>query len=563
MSTIHDLPLEMLEEILIAIDELATLKVAVLSYRPFYNIYKGRKHVIHPRVLRNSLGGDDVIASYLRTIYIETFLHNYSQRNPAYRAHPAQFIQDIQLLREDTTNTPTASEYAICVKRTRVFQQLEVLYSRSEKDRLTDKTSRLSPGESKRFRTALHRLWLLGLYTRSDSVVQTLCMTAATRVPLFYDGYTAQDVYDIHCVLDWLEELVIQCLPVELRNEFHVPLRLICLSVGPLTVLKAYLEPRKARARLQNSDTWRRNSHDAWKEDLLPVFKAHRLLSLTENVVKIPREIKPIVVLPDVSNLQCWLPTCGAQSGVRFWNEYNWNYAPRKLRLETLGGWLKGPFDTNKRERSLLQHFLGAPDEHPRGSAARRKHRTLIEDALEPAPDMTLERVLHALCDLPAIVQHFPLQLQTHLQQCQFYGVTSKDLLCETCLYDMIDARLWVWWVAVNNEAAQENGDSEDCWYGFDCRLQDLKPDHAYRYRHACFDTQAERQAAQEERLLAAEEEETEILCGEAALPIVDGMSMDVDDTSPAPPPAAAPSTPTPAQSAQQSMTAPTFPLVA
>ncbi|KZW01717.1 hypothetical protein EXIGLDRAFT_788260 [Exidia glandulosa HHB12029] len=62
--------------------------------------------------------------------------------------------------------------------------------------------------------------------------------------------------------------------------------------------------------------------------------------------------------------------------------------------------------------------------------------------------------------------------------------------------------------------------------HGFDCPLQ---PDHAYRYS-----ARASAQAAWEERLQAAEEE-TEMLCGEVALPITDsGMSMDVDDTSPA-----------------------------
>ncbi|KZV88578.1 hypothetical protein EXIGLDRAFT_772548 [Exidia glandulosa HHB12029] len=570
MATIHDLPLEMLDEILMAIDDPEALTTAVLSYRRFYNIYKARKDVIKRRVLRNALGGDDVIASSLRTIRIETIMPNYSPVDPTDRA---RFLQDIEPLGEDKRNTPTASEFAICVERARLFQQLEVLYSRSEKDRRTDKTSLLSFEESDRFRTALHRLWLLGLYIRSTSVVQMLCMTAATRIPLFYDGYTAQDVYDIQCVLDWLDDLVFGCLPVETTCDWREPLRLPCLCLGPATVLKAYLEPRKARAYMRCNDIWRFGSYDAWKEDLLTVFQEHQLLSPKEEEVKIPYEMKPIVVLSEVLALKCWTPKCEAQSGVRLWNEYNWNHAPRKLRLETLVDWLQGPLCRNKHERPLFLHYLGTPDERPHDSAnfSRRKQRTPIKDILDTVPNMTLERVLHSLCDLPAIVEDD--KLQEYLKQDKFSGVTSKDLLCETCLDKMIHARLWVWWVTVKKQAAPEERGKNDCWFGSDCRLQTYKADHAYRYNHACLSTWPERKAMKiaarderrMERRLAAAEKEMKMLGEEAVLPIgeeavlpiadgVGSMSMDVDDASPVPMSAAAPSVPIFARSVPQFM---------
>ncbi|KZV94402.1 hypothetical protein EXIGLDRAFT_737032 [Exidia glandulosa HHB12029] len=293
--------------------------------------------------------------------------------------------------------------------------------------------------------------------------------------PLLHTGTEGASV----AVTLWL---VFGCLPVETTSDWREPLRLVCLCLGPATVLKAYLEPRKARAYLRCNDIWRFQNYDAWKEDLLTVFKEHQLLSPKEEEIKIPYEMKPIVVIPEVLALKCWTPKCEAHSGVRLWNEYNWNHAPRKLRLETLVDWLQGPLSRNKHERPLFLHLLGTPDERPHDSAtfSRRKQRTPIKDILNTVPDMTLERVLHSLCGLPAIVADD--KLQAYLQQDKFLGVTSKDLLCETCLDKMIHARLWVWWVTVKKQAAPKERGKYDCWFGSDCRLQTYKPDHAYRY---------------------------------------------------------------------------------
>ncbi|KZW01698.1 hypothetical protein EXIGLDRAFT_47936 [Exidia glandulosa HHB12029] len=475
MSTIHDLPLQMLDEILMAIDDPAALTAAVLSYRRFYNIFKARKDVIKRRVLRNALGGDDVIASSLRTVRIETILPNYNQYNPVDRA---RFLWDIQPLKEDKTNTPTASEYAICVERARLFQQLEVLYSRSMKDRRTDKTSRLSFEESDRFRAALHRLWLLCLYTGSTSVVQVLCMRAATRLPLFYDGYTAQDVYDLHCVLDWLGELVIGCLPVETTSEFREPFRLICLCAGPAKILAAYLEPDRLHDHLRNIDASRFRSDDGWKDDLIPVFKSHQLLSPAETEVQIPSEMKPIVVLTEEPDVKCWNPTCGAQPGVQLWDATNWGYGPRWLRLDTLLHSLPDYLRNNCYERHLFLHLLGTTDAGPRPVDLGRDYLQIIE-AYDVVPGMTVARVFQEIFNLPALIRDE--KCKELLENDDFGGLTSNDLLCAECLDRMVKARLWLWWSYIKEKYAPQEHEKESCGYGYECRRQLWSLGHAFQ----------------------------------------------------------------------------------
>ncbi|KZV96457.1 hypothetical protein EXIGLDRAFT_765267 [Exidia glandulosa HHB12029] len=488
MSTIHDLPVEMLDEVLMAIDDLAALEGAVLSYRRFYNIYKARQDVIRRRVLRNALGGDDVIAASLRMIYIEAVLRNYPPTHPTNPSwHVDHFLVDIKPLKEDKKNTPTASEYGICVERARICQQLEVLYSRSMKDRHTDTASRLSLEESDRFRAAVYRLWLLGMYPRSK--VQSLCTDAATRVQLFYDGYTARDVYDLHCVLDWFKEIVGELLPVD--DTLHH-----CLCAGPAQILEAYLEPDCLSYHVRSASRFQNQSGDAWKEDLLLVFKAHQLLSPAETTVGTQRAGRSLA--------------CG--------------YGMRQT-----GAMARGFLDRNCYERRLSFQLIGATDARPRDNLGRRYLK--IISAVDVVPEMTVGRVLQELCDLPALIQDEEYNLL--LENDDFSGLTTNDLLCANCLQEMIKARLGLWWRYMKEKYAPQEHEKASCRYSFQCRLQPWKPRHAARCNHASPNT-----SCPERRIRRAEKrsEEAEKRNEEAEVAEMlredDGMSGEGDETS-------------------------------
>ncbi|KZV78373.1 hypothetical protein EXIGLDRAFT_847600 [Exidia glandulosa HHB12029] len=227
--------------------------------------------------------------------------------------------------------------------------------------------------------------------------------------------------------------------------------------------------------RLQNQ------SGDAWKEDLLLVFKAHQLLSPAETQIRIPHKLKPIVVLAEEPDLQCWNPTCGAEPGLRLWDATNWCYGPRWLRLDTLLNSLPGFLDRNCYERRLFFQLIGATDARPRDNLGR-KYLKIIE-AVDVVPEMTVGRVLQELCDLPVLIQDEEYSLL--LENDDFSGLTTNDLLCANCLQKMIKARLGLWWRYMKEKYAPQEHEKASCRYGFQCRLQPWKPRHAARCNHA------------------------------------------------------------------------------
>ncbi|KZV93081.1 hypothetical protein EXIGLDRAFT_55918 [Exidia glandulosa HHB12029] len=483
MPLLLSLPPEMLDAIFMCFDDLAAVLATASSCRRLHGIYHPRRNFILPRVFRNALGGDGVIAASWRTLDVEAILPNHTF------AVTNQVLADVQALKENKTDVPsTLEDCKVLFDRARVVQQLEVLYSRSQKDRRTRTTSRLTPGESDKFRQAVHRLWLLGLYTRTTGIVQDLCTNAATRVPLFYSEYSAQDVYDIHNILDWLDEQVDESLAPQETRRFLGARRFRSLFAGPGNILKAYIEPERAEHHLR-CDGPSRLSRDAWKDDVRLVFIRLQLLDETAAKLTIPDGIQPIIVLPEEAGIAC--SRCGARPGLRLWNGANWDYPPCRLRPEMVLELLPGNLKNNCYERTLLAHYLGITDslgatffwDTPRWKQTDTMAKNLLTTA---APPMTAAQILQALCDLPSLLD---AEHRSYIQNCAFSGVTNADLLCGGCLIELVKARLWVFWVDVKLRATpKEDGKKPNCPHGYNCASQALKMEHAYDLNHACPD---------------------------------------------------------------------------
>ncbi|KZV81861.1 hypothetical protein EXIGLDRAFT_703228, partial [Exidia glandulosa HHB12029] len=166
MPSLQRLPVELLDEVLKAIDDFATLGVAILSYKPFYLIYKAHPVIIHRHVLVNSLG-PEVVDTALRSIRVSAWMPACHHTN----------IQDVVEIvctdfHEDkmVKHRITDAEYSKLFARARICDKLEVVYSRWYKDRLTDRKSLLAPAERKAFRMCIHRLWLLSSFAGSDGI---------------------------------------------------------------------------------------------------------------------------------------------------------------------------------------------------------------------------------------------------------------------------------------------------------------------------------------------------------------------------------------------------------
>ncbi|EJD48649.1 hypothetical protein AURDEDRAFT_150800 [Auricularia subglabra TFB-10046 SS5] len=172
---------------------------------------------------------------------------------------------------------------------------------------------------------------------------------------------------------------------------------------------------------------------------------------------------------------------CGGQAGIHLYNRTNWRYL-RRMR-DTVGYWLSLPHNLgyNRGETLMLHQYLA-------NNPARRSQTS---DTEQPR----LGNILEDLFDLPNVITS--ARLQQHMAQDGFALRTPDDWMCDGCIQAFMQQRLWIWWYRqkllgrVLNETVRE-----DCWYGYECRTQTHKPEHAARLNHLCVNTYPEHQAA-------------------------------------------------------------------
>ncbi|KZV87396.1 hypothetical protein EXIGLDRAFT_723765 [Exidia glandulosa HHB12029] len=471
MPTLETLPPEIRALILVALDGYTTFKAAVLSCHALHDAFNASKKSILAQFLRNALGGDEVIAAATRTACIEAHLR--SRNNIAIDNVP-EFMNGIQAFKEDASVSQSPREYEACMARAHVCEELEVAYSRSFKDRKTDERSCLTVAESDRFRMAIHRLFLISIYIQSI-VVLPLCLSVATRVPLFYGEFSVQAVFDLLHIVDWMAKTAMECLPpgTAMRRQGTYPL--VCLFSGPLRLYNAYMHPGQADAFLRKVDRRVRRQFGAWEQDILH----HRqILSRTGVQPEVPQDMSSVVGLAAGPGLEC--SKCQARPGERIWDQQNWMHVPRNMRLEGLVDWMGYHLAGNYYERDLFLRYLGVEDPHPKQLRIRNARQ--INVALSPAPDLTIPRILTELLALPHTGN---TKEALYLQRDGFNGVTGNDLLCLPCLEDMVGSRLPVWWGSKKLAAVPDEANKPKCLFGMECTEQKIA-DHAYDHNHAC-----------------------------------------------------------------------------
>ncbi|KZV93060.1 hypothetical protein EXIGLDRAFT_749319 [Exidia glandulosa HHB12029] len=544
MVVFSRLPVELLDAVLREVDDFDTLLAAALSHKRWYGIYTYYKVSIDRDVLKNNLG-PIVLNSSLRSIRLKV-------RVPTYQPAPGQphLLTFVQNYKEGLMGSIsiTNAEYTALFERARISDQLERVYSRRYKDRLTQRTSRLSPAERERFRLSLHRLWLLSLFAGDTCILldpanNPVFRILAFRRLLFYDSYTPQEVYDLHRVVAWMQRLVYECQPPESANTRFVRMKLI--ANGPECVLKVFKTPQDWKTVLNPVAGIVGVDPEGWKDDMRSIFAAPVLPQSTASAGGIPRGLSPIVAASAAPGLQCY--KCKARPGPRLWNHENWDYLPLNLRLDdTFPDWMAGNLNHNRHERSLLLAYLGITDTTEPWRTHRPPKKDRAVEYLEPVPCMTVPRMMQALCDLDPRPQNARDADSVPLGPDEFAGVTSESLLCQACVYKFLKARLWIWWLRTKDEKSKTEFDKSNCWYGHACRLQAFKPVHAARYNHACRNTWDERKAWRDaeraRRRAVAEERERQHEEAQVDLGLfLESASRAVDDDASASAPTIAP----------------------
>lgn len=126
MHTLESLPVEIFDLILQAVKDDATLQAAVLSCAKFHAAHHHHKLAINAQVLRNAFGGQLSIGAMIRSVRVESAVYE----GQAQTARLDEFLDRIRPYKEDLNSVPTPDEYELCTERTRVVEQLEIVYSR-------------------------------------------------------------------------------------------------------------------------------------------------------------------------------------------------------------------------------------------------------------------------------------------------------------------------------------------------------------------------------------------------------------------------------------------------
>ncbi|KZV93061.1 hypothetical protein EXIGLDRAFT_749320 [Exidia glandulosa HHB12029] len=498
MAVFSKLPVEMLDAVLREIDDFDTLLAAALTHKLWWFIYLKFKVFIDRAVLENNLGRE-VLDAALRAIKLKVWV-------PTFQYVPGQ-PSLVKIVKEDFAERRmgsariTNAEYDVLFERARVSDQLERVFSRRCKDRLTQRTSRLSPAERELFRISLHRLWLFSLFAGDTCILVDATNSPLFRRPefrqeLFYDSYRPQEVYHLHVLIAFMEKLVCECQSPQSPNTTFVRMKVI--ASGPDSVLQVYKTPEAWKTILNPVAGIVGCDPRGWRDDIHSIFAAPALPQSTAPAGRIPRRFASIITAPAAPFPKCW--KCKARPGPRLWNDENWDHLPLNFRLDdTFADWLAGDLSHNRCERALLLAYLGITDTNAPQNIHRAPKKRRAVKYLEPVPGMTIQRMMQAIFDLDPRPQSERDADSVPLGPDEFAGVTTKSLLCLECLSKLIKSRLWIWWLRVKDEKSKTEADKDNCWYGYVCRLQAFKPDHAARLNHACRSTWDVRKARKDE----------------------------------------------------------------
>lgn len=206
MLSLVDLPLDVLDGILNALPDFATLGACILSCKALYNAYAARASSIQKAVIANNLGTGALFTLAMQTIRAEQRL----AADAADRPDDLTSMRGLMLSMRDTKYTlrdVAPTDVSKLAERIQVSAGYEDIYSQRFKDKHSN-TSCLAPEESDAFRTALLRIWLVGIFVYCGSVGVDAWSDWDFRNQFLYRPLSDQELYELLLVLSWLEEAV-------------------------------------------------------------------------------------------------------------------------------------------------------------------------------------------------------------------------------------------------------------------------------------------------------------------------------------------------------------------
>ncbi|GAW01119.1 WD40 repeat-like protein [Lentinula edodes] len=313
------------------------------------------------------------------------------------------------------------------VNNEKVVAEWENLFSFRKKD-MRHETSQLTSLESWQFRKAMHRLML---YTRLFPTDEKRTPhTTGVSVGLWVDNVDSSDM-------------------IASNRDFTD----IALSVGPAVILECYktlgFEPLTETINKLCTDTTPDYFEDKSSRPLLAGYLFKSVSAVLENRDANDHRYVSLKII-DIDTLReesC--SQCGAESYIGgLWGKTTWDYL--SLSSQTLGTYLFP---------SLSMFMKGELHRNP----VEIKH---VEALLVKTPFKEIHEDIYSKnLKLPA-----------------WHDRNDDYWICQACLTQFVKDHLHLWVIMKRKEAKERI--ANDCWYGYNCRTQVHKSNHAQQLNH-------------------------------------------------------------------------------
>ncbi|KAJ7143947.1 hypothetical protein C8R44DRAFT_657551 [Mycena epipterygia] len=363
--------------------------------------------------------------------------------------------------KEDNVNTPQAAlinpaETAPLRRHAVVVHKLETIFSRWYKDRKSP-TSVLSLQEAFRFQRAMYRVMIYCARFSSCKYDENTALELSESSQALQDIYAQRlamlteyptaDLHEIHTVVIFLHQLIDWVLQDAVNTDHDDPKQTydICIAAGPALVLAAYesdgIDPIEEK----------RPIYESYEE--LPLFAGFfsRPLAQIWKSRDVPAPPEDSAHLASIlETVPGGLDSCKQCSGFpvsRLWTSATWehfDFDPPEL--------LPGMLALNRHEIGTLNALLGPREAWPTAFSA------------------LVAEIFHDVQRQPG-----------------YENWEEEDSLCDGCLVKILTAHFYLWllWKRVKDGWITP----EDCWYGYDCKTQMHKANHAKTKNHLCAPT--------------------------------------------------------------------------
>ncbi|KAJ7591379.1 hypothetical protein C8J56DRAFT_935354 [Mycena floridula] len=444
MRPLKELPLDVIDNILLSAPSFADLNSCIRVSKTFYTVFQA-----HP-------------ISTIRAVAYNVAGPALRQAIRAARHELADDVLDNNSADSDEISPITPEEARLIVRYAETAAELENIFSIRHKDR-TSRASKLGSLESWRFRRAIYRLIMyanifhFGAFVSSvrlheeeddslEGVLERLLRAERLKRKAFLYDFSTEELLELYTASVFLLEVANWA--VMASDTSHNDYTEGALAAGPAYVLESYQNKRFDDI-LHYIDDDQLTEEDQEIEGYLEGYISAPISQIM-TARKVPSSWPTDhwkSILENVVGEHEACAKCSKADGLKLFGESNWHYmygASPSLRGRRLRDLLKGELKKTLTTINYLRALESTiPDFYP----------TMMKELFE-------------------------------VKSSAYAAWNKEDWLCQNCIKIFISGNLYLW--LLYRQGKDGIVINEDCWDGYDCRIQVQKQNHAQQLNHFC-----------------------------------------------------------------------------